>query len=100
MENDASKGTQKGMTVSVVFQRKFAQPGVALRGSIKVNIGSDGPKLLIYPLGLVIEAQVFGSESAFWALNMKHGPGARKGLVPQPNKREQATILCDIKQQL
>ena len=101
MGNDASKGTQGGTTVDVVFERKVAQAGAALRGTIKVNIGSDGSKLLKdYPLGLVIEAQVFGSESAFWALNMKHGPGARKGLVPQPNKREQATILCDIKQQL
>ena len=38
----------------------------------------------------------------YWALNMKHQPGnaGKKNLVPGPNRREQATILCDIKQQL
>lgn len=57
MGNDASKGTQGGTTVNVVFERKVAQAGAALRGTIKVNIGSDGSKLLKdYPLGLVIEA--------------------------------------------
>ena len=64
---------------------------------MKIKIGSDGSKLVNeYTSGLVVEAQLFGAEKVYWALNMKH-PG-RKNLVPGPNRREQATILCDIKQ--
>ena len=40
---------------------------------MKIKIGSDGSKLLNeYPAGIVLEAQLFGAEKAYWALNMKH----------------------------
>lgn len=49
-----------------------------------------------------MEAELFGSEKVYWALNMKQadGPSGQKRLVPGPNRREQANILIDFKQQL
>jgi hypothetical protein len=55
-----------------------------------------------YPDGIVLEAQLFGSENVYWAINLAHqdGGGGQKRLVPGPNRREQANILIDVKQQL
>jgi hypothetical protein len=49
-----------------------------------------------------VEAQLFGAEKVYWAINMEHkeGPNGQKRLVPGPNRREQANILIDFKQQL
>ena len=103
MGNEGSKATKGGTTVDIVLDRKVSQAGSALKGTLKIKIGSDGSKLVNeYTSGIVVEAQLFGAEKAYWALNMKHQPGnaGKKNLVPGPNRREQATILCDIKQQL
>ena len=98
MGNEGSKGTPGGTTLQIIFDRKCAQAGSALTGKIIVAVGKDGAKLIKeYPEGVVVEAQLFGSEKVYWALNMKHVEGAhgRKNLVPGPNRREQANILID-----
>ena len=103
MGNDPSKGTAGGTKLEIKLDRTTAQAGSALKGKIIITVGKDGQELVKkYPAGIVLEAQLFGSEKVYWALNKSHmdGPNGQKRLVPGPNRREQANILIDFKQQL
>jgi len=82
-------GTAGGTNVSIALQRPCSQAGSALKGSVTLKVGSDGKELVgKYPDGIVLEAQLFGAEKVYWALNMQHGEKSQKRLVPGPNRRE------------
>jgi len=101
MGNEGSN--QQGTRISILLDRHTSQAGSALRGKIVIYIGNDGKKLAEqYPSGIVLEAQLFGCEKVYWAVNLKHqdGPAGRKQIVPGGNRRERANILIDFKQQL
>ena len=84
----------------VCFDRPCHQAGSALKGKVVIEVGKDGAKLVQNnPDGLALEVQLFGAEKVYWAIQMQHGQ-ALKNLVPGPNRREQANILIDFKQQL
>ncbi len=57
MGNEGSKGTKGGTTIDIVLDRKVAQAGSALKGTLKIKIGSDGSQLVkTYTSGIVVEA--------------------------------------------
>jgi hypothetical protein len=57
MGNEGSKGTKGGTTIDIVFDRKVAQAGSSLKGTLKIKIGSDGSELVkTYTSGIVVEA--------------------------------------------
>ena len=61
--------------LEVLVTRTCFQAGSSLKGKIVVTIGNDFKTLIEeYPAGLVVEAELFGSEKVYWANQHSHGP--------------------------
>ena len=76
-------------TFDIELDRKCAQAGSALKGTVSLTIGGDFKQLLnAYPAGLHVSLHLFGSEKVFWAKDHSHLRPVDKRLVPGLKRRE------------